>query len=133
MGVATNSRLFRVNIADNENCEFCQQRETNVHAFILCERSQNFWREIKYFLLKLGYQNFRLEHKLLGDSEKDVLFNLIIMIGKEIIYRNRGKGNQYSMRHFERILEIERESEETFAANNDNVETYEKKWERLYE
>ena len=50
--VATNSRLYRMDIVENENCEYCQQIETNVHAFILCERSQQFWREIKYFLLR---------------------------------------------------------------------------------
>ena len=57
----------------------------------------------------------------------DLLFNLILIIGKKVIYQNRGKRNIYSMRHFETMLEIERESEETFALNNDNIETYEKR------
>ena len=34
------------------------------------------------------------------------------------------------MRHLERTLEIERESEEQLAINNDILETYERKWER---
>ena len=72
--MATNSRLYQMNIKDTENCEYCQQRETNVHAFVLCERSTNFWREeISNFLTRLGYRNFRLEHKILifGDTEMD--------------------------------------------------------------
>ena len=129
--VATKTRLYQMNIKDTENCEYCQQRETNVHAFILCERTQDFWREISRFLLRLGYRNFRLEHKIpiFGDVDMDLLFNLILIIGKKVIYQNRGKRNLYSMRHFETMLEIGRESEETFALNNDNIETYEKKWE----
>ena len=34
------------------------------------------------------------------------------------------------MRHFERILELERESEEIHALNNDKLEIYERKWEK---
>ena len=36
----------------------------------------------------------------------------------------------YSMRHFERIIEIERESEEIHALNQDEIDIYEKKWEK---
>ena len=60
----------------------------------------------------------------------DSLFNLIIMIGKKIIYQNRGTRNMYSMRHLERIIELERESEEKYALNQDKMDIYEKKWEK---
>ena len=56
--------------------------------------------------------------------------SLIITMGKKVIYLTIGNGNQFSMRHLERILEIERESEEQFAINNDVLEMYEKKWEK---
>ena len=56
--VATNSKLYQMNIKDTELCEYCQLRETNVHAFVLCERTQNFWSEITLFLIakKVIYQ-----------------------------------------------------------------------------
>ena len=79
-------KLWHERVATNsKNYEYCQQRETNVHAFILCERSQNFWREITNFLMRLEYRNLRLEHKVLifGNTEMDFLFNLIITIGKK--------------------------------------------------
>ena len=80
----------------------------------------------------MGYRNFRLEHKIiiLGDATNDLLFNLIIIMGKKVIYQTRGNGNFYSMRHLERILEVERESEEQFAINNDTLDIYERKWEK---
>ena len=56
--------------------------------------------------------------------------NLVITIAKKVIYQNRGKRNPYSVRHFETLLEIERESEEIYAINNDNMELYERKWEK---
>ena len=55
---------------------------------------------------------------------------MVIIIGKKVIYQSRGKRNQYSMRHFETLLELERESEEIHASNNDTLEIYERKWER---
>ena len=87
--VATWYILYRMNITEDENCTYCQQTETNVHAFVICERSQIFWIDIKLYLQRLGYRNFRLEHKvIILDNEMDGLFNLIIMIGKKIIYPN---------------------------------------------
>ena len=59
----------------------------------------------------------------------DSLFNLIIMIGN-FFYQNRGTRNMYLMRHFERIIELERESEEIHAINQDKIDIYEKKWEK---
>ena len=121
-----------MNIKDTELCEYCQLRETNVHAFVLCERTQNFWSEITLFLIRIGYRNFRLEHRILifGDTEMNSLFNMIITIAKKVIYQNRGKRNIYTMRHFKTLLEIERESEEIYAINNDTLELYERKWDK---
>ena len=95
-------------------------------------KGHNFWSEITLFLVRLGYRNFRLEHKIMifGDTEMDSLFNLIITIAKKVIYQNRGKRNIYSIRHFETLLEIERESEEIYAINNDILELYERKWDK---
>ena len=130
--VATNARLFRMNIKESDNCEFCQQIETNAHAFIFCERARNLWSDINTFLTEIGYRNFRLEHQILifGDTEMDPLFNLIIIIAKKLIYQNRGKGNIYSLMHFKALLEIERESEEIYANENDKIEQYERRWEK---
>ena len=36
----------------------------------------------------------------------------------------------YSMRHLERIIELERASEEIYALNQDKINIYEKKWEK---
>ena len=43
--VATRYILHRMNITEDENCAFCQELETSVHAFVICERAQIFWRE----------------------------------------------------------------------------------------
>ena len=62
------------------------------------------------------------------ESDKDNLFNLCILIGKILIYQNRGKIMLYSIVHFERLLQIEREAEQMFAIQSDRIEAYEYKW-----
>ena len=44
------------------------------------------------------------------------------MIGKQIIYQNRGRRNAYLMVHFERLMDLERESEEMHALKSNSLE-----------
>ena len=62
------------------------------------------------FLRRIGYINFRLEHKikLFGDTGMDLLFNLIIIIAKQVIYLKRGKEGPFSVRYFETTRNGER-------------------------
>ena len=89
---------------------------------------------MKVWLQTTGYQNLRIEQKtiLMGEPDKDRLFNLCILIGKKLIhvYQNRDKKYPYSSVHFENKLELERENEEIFSIQNDKLEVYEYKWER---
>ena len=43
------------------------------------------------WLRALGYHNFRLEQQIiiLGDNEQDNLFNLIVLLEKQLIYQNK--------------------------------------------
>ena len=58
------------------------------------------------------------------------LSNLVLMIGKQIIYENRGRRNAYSMVLFEKLVDLERESEKIHALKSDRLGKYEKKWEK---
>ena len=57
--VATRFFLYRMNITEDENCTYCNQLETNAHAFALCERSQIFWRDIKFYLSNRNRERVR--------------------------------------------------------------------------
>ena len=129
--VATNTRLCHMGIKNSELCAFCQQRETNVHAFVDCDRANTFWNEIKIFLQRFGYQNFRLEKNtiIFGEGNMDFFFNIVLIIGKKLIYQKREDRAAYSMIHFENMLDLERNSEETYALHNDTLDIYERKWE----
>ena len=52
------------------------------------------------------------------------------MIGKKVIYQNRNKGQLYSIVHCERLIELEQESEEIFATQDDKVEMFKKELEK---
>ena len=49
------------------------------------------------------------------------------MVGKKVMHQNKSKCQAYSIIHFERLIAQERELEEIYAIQNDNVEWYEKK------
>ena len=86
--IATNGNLFKMKTLNYEECEYCVDKGTVTHAFLTCERAVSFWREVTIWLQNLGYHNFRLEQEIviLGDHEKDKLFNLSILVGKRLIY-----------------------------------------------
>ena len=49
-----------------------------------------------------------------------------------MIYQNKGKRQPYSLTLFEILIEIERESEETYAIQSDKLEIYEKIGKDIY-
>ena len=59
----------------------------------------------------------------------DFFFNIVLIIGKKLIYQKREDRAAYSMIHFENMLELERKSEETYALHSDTLDIYEHKWE----
>ena len=105
-------------------CANCAVIETSNHAFLLCNRLEEIWINVTNWLKRLVYNNFRIEHTevLYGDEEKDKLFNLIIVLGKQMIYLNIEKGNAYSMVHRERM--IRRESKVIYVMYDDEIELY---------
>ena len=46
-------------------------------------------------------------------------------------YQSRGNRNSYSMLHFKRLVEMEKESEENHATRKDSVEMFERKWGKI--
>ena len=75
-----------------EECEYCAEIENVTHAFLIYERTVAFWRDLTLWLQNLGSHNFRLEQEtiILGDHVKDKLFNFSILVGKCLIYQNKG-------------------------------------------
>ena len=83
--VATNYKFFKMKKINYEECEYCAEIEIVTHAFLTCERTVVFWRDLTIWLHKLGYHNSRLEKAtiILGDYENDKLFNRSILVGKK--------------------------------------------------
>ena len=76
------SSRFRLQIQKIVN-SVARLKLSNMH--LMCERTTEFWNEVRIWLQNLGFRNFRIGQKiiLMGDSEFDRLFNLCTLIGKK--------------------------------------------------
>ena len=49
--LATNTFLTKINIKDNEQCNFCRkEKETLIHLFWTCSETNLFWQDFKQWL-----------------------------------------------------------------------------------
>ena len=92
--IATNDILSKFNLVESSVCTFCsEQTETINHLFFQSIYADFFWKELELWLL----QNFNIE---LAFENKDiclckkmnnnyVIMNLIIILAKKHIYRQR--------------------------------------------
>ena len=90
-----------MNIPEYEECGYCQQAETNVHALIFCKRSQHFWPDVKYWLQNKGYQNFRLKQKTIilmysiNIHNENKAYSCFVDIKSPVVFKYVGQGSRY--------------------------------------
>ena len=87
--VPTNSFLYKIHIKDSKLCTFCKnQDETIGHLFYECPITSGFWNQF-FDCLKTYYDNIVLDKKsiLLGFPEESLLFNLLVIIAKNYIFK----------------------------------------------
>ena len=95
----TNIILNRMGIVKSEKCDFCDEKDYVEHAFFNCYRLESFWVDVsKRIGLKLNMRIKLLDKSvLLGieqefqhfSNEEQKFINLIVMIGKLTIIKNK--------------------------------------------
>ena len=51
---ATNAYLYKIGLSETPVCRLCNKyEETIVHLFVSCQRSINFWMDVKFWLSKI--------------------------------------------------------------------------------
>ena len=132
--VATNKFLFLCKRTGSNLCDFCNMEiETQEHIFIECDVTQNFWNQLKNYLIQ---QNFtvnisKLDMCLGKGGNENELIDFIIICAKYYIYSCKYKLILPHIEHFKSILEQRREIEKIIALNNDKIEIHNKKWEKF--
>ena len=70
-------------------CTFCDDENDCVeHMLIKCRVVRELWSEVRYWIVELGVPNYYLteEKIILGELEKSVCINAVILLTKKVIY-----------------------------------------------
>ena len=108
--LGTQSYLYKVKISENSNCNLCSQYdETIQHLFVLCQKVQSFWNNIKIWLekkLNLYFDTNPIKI-LFGDIfsyQKYHPINLIYMTAKHYIFHCSKSGKNLNIFEYQSLL-----------------------------
>ena len=89
-----NKALFRMNIAPNSNCSYCNiAEETIPHLFFECSIIKYLWNELRQHLRHIPLPDLSLRSAYLGlHMTRDILINQIHLIFRIVIYNQRESG-----------------------------------------
>ena len=134
------SQLYKWKLSENDNCEYCNTKDTLTHYLYDCSVSERFWRQIENWILLNVKDTVRL-------SKTDILFgiplknknhclsylNFIILYGKWYIHVNK----QYNKPIFvlDYLVQLKQNilSEKYIYASTGNMESFSHKWKIFFE
>ena len=135
--LATNTFLYKIGIADNELCNFCQiQPESLEHLFWECPISKIFWEEltewIKRYCSHLVNPRLRKQDVLFGITNKtrtDKILNLILLLAKNHIYRMKSSNKTPHINNFKKDILFHYKSYKYIAKINCEHDNFDKEWQ----
>lgn len=132
----TNTRLYKMNIIDNEYCTHCNNfLETTRHLFWDCIHAVKIWNDFKSWYETNCNKNVDLDYKKIifgtGTNDSDRLFNLCLILVKKVIFDNRFKNQIPSIVSFKQLIKFHYKLEKQIAMNNNNLCAFMNKWHTL--
>ena len=86
--IPTNTFLFKIHIKNTKLCSFYNiDNETVEHLFFDCPKTSHFLKVLFDCLKKFYGTEFSKQHFFLGYSDQSLIFNLLMIIVKNYIYK----------------------------------------------
>ena len=119
-------------------CSFCQsQTESINHLFFLCNISRDFWKDVSDWLQEQLHIPINLENLdvIFGKNIKNepLVLNIIILLGKSHIYRQRCKQLCPRLQLFLIDLKFYYNIERYIYLRKNKMAFFEKRWHSLNE
>ena len=133
--IETNKILCDMGIKENSMRTYCMETiETIEHAFLYCNTVTKLWKEVETWLRIHvdGHISLNNVDKVLGISKGDNIVYKTIMATKKVIYRNRQKGSQYSLREVQASLKSQMKCEEYQLIIENSFKNFLDIWELEY-
>ena len=130
---ASNSLLYKIRIAENNLCTFCeQQRETIYHLFWQCPKTQIFIKEILSHIKDTYLINININKvQWFFLTDLSSIEMLIVTLIKIHIHKSRLKLIIPSIRICIEQIKTEMNKEYIIAKTNNKLEHFERKWKNL--
>ena len=85
----TKEKLYKMGIKTSALCTFCNTENDSVeHMLIECNIIKDLWGEVRNWIIEIGVPDYHLsdEKIIMGELEKSVCINTIILLTKKVIY-----------------------------------------------
>ena len=136
--IFTNTHLKRWGLRETDRCSFCEiHEETVIHLFCECPNVQPLWSMMTQMAaefcgadeecLKLSIRNV-IFNQVFSTNVRNVV-NLLCLITKQYIYRQRCTKNNLSARELKRLILSYRNSEKYYAIKNNTTNAFFRRWD----
>lgn len=133
--LVTRSFLYKINIADNDKCIYCDQHpETIFHLFFNCNKVQKFWSDLQHWLERAANIKLQLtvQNIIFSQHDQNVLLNYVLILAKYYIYRTKFFSNSINIRTFLLYLKRKFQNEKYIYMLHNNYNKFLAKWSDLY-
>ena len=132
--IITNVHLKHWNLLQTNDCSFCnKEKESYLHLFVYCEKVQPLWIEVEQFINiyskdQINFNEYTVINNLFIEKKPGHVKNLVCLIVKQYIYRQRCLHKQLNFRELKaHIVNIEN-SEKYIAIKNSRLYKHWQKW-----
>ena len=138
-GLVTNIHLEKWKLSSTDVCYYCKtERESITHLLCQCEIVKAFWVKVKTWLC----EKFSLQETDLEVCDRSIIFNnvvqkgdsvvnLIVLLAKHYIYRQKWQKGNLNIKAFQRVVQQVENMEKYIAVKNERVNYHERKWRQI--
>ena len=106
-----------------------QHIETPNHLFWKCEIAQELWSQIQKFLEQRNIRFSKRKRTIFfGDESLPPVANLILILGKKIIYQSKCNYRKVTLETFKQSLSHTHDIEQSIAIRNGQIEHFQSRW-----
>ena len=138
--VATNAWLVRIGKQDDASCTFCNDAsETIEHLFYYCPTVTRFWNAVfsQFNTMSFDPLPFKTREKILFGvtqprNQHILLFNFIILLGKQFILKCKYQKLAPRLQHFINYITVYESTEEEIAKRKHKGHLHRIKWQKIH-
>ena len=133
--LGTKSYTMKLNITDNDKCNYCHQTETILHMFVECQNAKDLWAKIAEYIynkihLHINFSSFDILFGYMNFDQNRVPINTLLLVTKKYIFDCCSRNNFLSLSVLKHRLQQIYEEEKYVAHISHKEKTFSKVWKK---